>query len=103
MTASLTIRSARVVLAISGTAAGLLVSLGGDLTAQAFSTRAAMTPAVEIKPTPAPSSASGYRVMAGERAIYDVELRGHGVGTDRSRSSVMRRSTAAAPYTRHCR
>ena len=84
MTASLTIRSARparVVLTIAGAAAGMLVSLGGDLTAQAYSTRAAMTPAVEITPTSAASSASGYRVTVGERAIYDVELRGHGVGT----------------------
>ena len=84
MTVSLTIRfarPARVVLATAGAAAGMLVSLGADLTAQAYSTRAAMTPAVEITPTSAASSASGYRVTAGERAIYDVELRGHGVGT----------------------
>src|SRR4051812_10437717 len=81
MTASLTIRSARVSPAIVGAVAGMLVSLSGPLAAQAYSTRAAMPPAAEITPTPVAPSPSGYRVTAGERAIYDVELRGHGVGT----------------------
>ena len=84
---SMTIRSARASLAAIGAAAGMLVSLGADLAAQAYSTRAVITtPAAELRPSPsavsAPApSASGYRVAVGERAIYDVELRGRGVGT----------------------
>ena len=52
------------------------VALTGNLSAQAFSTRATIPAAAELTP-----SASGYRVAVGERAIYDVELRGRRVGT----------------------
>jgi hypothetical protein len=47
-----------------------------SLQAQAFSARAGIPAAAEIAP-----SSSGYRVAVGERAIYDVELRGKRVGT----------------------
>jgi hypothetical protein len=83
----MTNRSARASLAVLGVAAGMLVSLSGSLAAQAYVARAAITtPAAEITPSSPGSSASGasasgYRVAVGERAVYDVELRGHGVGT----------------------
>ena len=52
-------------------------SLAQNVGAQAFSTRAVIhTAAVDFAPT-----ASGYRVAVGERATYDVELRGRRVGT----------------------
>ena len=79
MTNSTTIRPQLARVAMLSAAAGLIAALGGrKLEAQAFSTRAAIPAGVEMTPSP---SASGYRVAVGERAIYDVELRGHDVGT----------------------
>jgi hypothetical protein len=45
-----------------------------QLSAQAFTTRAGSA-VVEVP------SRSGYRPLAGEKAVYDVELKGHSVGT----------------------
>jgi hypothetical protein len=78
--------SASVTHALIGAAAVLLGAVG-NLSAQAYSTRT-MIPVVSservttepVATTPA-ASASGYRVAVGERAIYDVELRGRRVGT----------------------
>jgi hypothetical protein len=53
-----------------------LISVGGNLQGQAFATRAIM-PAVPANA----ASSSGYRVAIGEHAKYDVELRGHDVGS----------------------
>ena len=79
MTSSITIRPALARVAVLGAAAGLLALLGGKtLEAQAFATRAGIPAAAELTPAP---NASGYRVAVGERATYDVELRGHDVGT----------------------
>jgi len=79
MTNSITMRPALARVAVLGAAAGLLALLGGrTLEAQAFATRAGIPAATEL--TPAPTT-SGYRVAVGERATYDVELRGHDVGT----------------------
>ncbi len=52
---------------------GLVNSAG----AQSFASRNSASPASDA----APASASGYRASVGERAIYDVEYKGHGVGT----------------------
>jgi hypothetical protein len=84
-----TTRTARVRLALVGVlaaAAGLVSPSAGVAQAQAFTTRTGITtPAAEITPSAASSapkaSASGYRVAMGERGVYDVELRGHQVGT----------------------
>jgi hypothetical protein len=75
MTTSTTTRSVRVTLA-SLAAVASLFALAGKVSAQAFSTRSTLPASVELTP-----SASGYRVAVGERAIYDVELRGRQVGT----------------------
>jgi len=78
--------SATVTLALMG-AAALVFASAGNLAGQSYSTRAmipavAAEPAATPTPTPTPApSASGYRVTVGERAIYDVELRGRRVGT----------------------
>jgi hypothetical protein len=55
----------------------VIASGSGELGAQAYSART-IIPAVVAEPSP---SSSGYRVAVGERAIYDVELRGRRVGT----------------------
>ena len=54
----------------------LMISLPQSLAAQAYSARAAIPAAADLTP-----STSGYRVAVGERATYDVELRGKRVGT----------------------
>jgi hypothetical protein len=54
----------------------LMLVLTTTLDAQAYATRAAIPAAADLTPT-----ASGYRVSVGERATYDVELRGKRVGT----------------------
>lgn len=67
----------RVRLALLGAAIAAVAALAGTLGAQAFSARAGV-PVAAVELTPA---ASGYRVAVGERATYDVELRGRKVGT----------------------
>ena len=70
-----TTRSMR--LAAFGTAAAFSAVFASNLEAQAFATRSGI-PAAAVEAT---SRSSGYRVAVGERAIYDVELRGRRVGT----------------------
>ena len=77
MTTSTTTGSVRARLAALAAIASLTVAASAsNIDAQAFSTRATLPPSAEFTTT-----ASGYRVVVGERAIYDVELRGHAVGT----------------------
>jgi hypothetical protein len=58
-------------------AAAVIGAAWAAVNAQSFSARAVSTAAtVEVART-----TSGYRVVAGERATYDVELKGRGVGT----------------------
>jgi hypothetical protein len=52
----------------------LVLPVRASLAAQSFSTRDSAIPA-DL------SATSGYRITVGERAVYDVELKGHGVGT----------------------
>ena len=81
MTAKIT-QPARVKFAVLGAAIVGFAAFGGTLEAQAFATRAGIPASIAIEPKAEPAaSASGYRVAVGERAIYDVELRGHQVGT----------------------
>ena len=53
-----------------------MLAPGSNAQAQGFSTHAVIPAAADITP-----SSSGYRVAVGERAVYDVELRGRRVGT----------------------
>ena len=54
----------------------LVLALVQDVRAQAYSVRAKVPASAELKTAPA-----SYRVAIGERATYDVELRGKRVGT----------------------
>jgi hypothetical protein len=55
----------------------MISAFGSELSSQSYATRAgAPNAATEVS-----STSSGYRVAVGERAIYDVELRGRRVGT----------------------
>jgi hypothetical protein len=54
----------------------LTLALAARVDAQAYAARAAIPAAADLTPT-----SSGYRVAVGERATYDVELRGKRVGT----------------------
>jgi hypothetical protein len=60
-----------------GAAAATLIAPCTTVDAQSFAARAATTvPFGEVAP-----SSSGYRVVVGEHATYDVELKGRGIGT----------------------
>ena len=60
-------------------ASGFSIGLAASAAAQGFVTRDHVQVAAPLSDVAAP--ASGYAVTVGERALYDVELKGHGVGT----------------------
>ena len=73
---SRTTNSATVARAVALGATALLAG-GLPVGAQQFLT----TPGVAISTAASSPTAAGYRVVVGERATYDVELKGHRVGT----------------------